>query len=555
MKYTDHFKLKQRSGTCTPQTQKLPGTNQKKNNAGGYSFVIDKWSHLNRFLILGSEGGTYYTSEKKLTKQNAKNVIACIKENGKRAVDTIVEISQAGRAPRNDPALFALALAASVGDVTTRQYAFQQLPKVARIGTFLFTFVEMLKNLRGWSKQVNKGVSNWYESKTAGQLAHQLTKYQQRNGWSHADILKLAHIKTSDEDKGVLYRWAIKGETYLDITGDAPKKDGLKRLWAFERAKRSSSEAETIQLIEKYRLPWECIPTDKRTPKVWEAMLPSLGMTALIRNLGNLSAKGILKSGGWTNLNLVRDRLTNPEILKKARIHPLNILVALNTYARGRGVRGRKTWNVIPDIKDMLNDAFYLSFDNVEPANKRFLLGVDVSGSMGSPELANMTGITPRVGAAAMMMTAYRTEPMALAMGFSHQFTNLGISRKDTLESVIQKTSRLNFGATDCALPMVYAEKNNIEVDVFVVYTDNETWYSGSSSGYGWGRNNRGNGHPVEALRRYRDKTGIGAKLIVCGMTATNFSIADPNDRGMLDVVGFDTATPRILRDFAAGDI
>jgi 60 kDa SS-A/Ro ribonucleoprotein len=35
------------------------------------------------------------------------------------------------------------------------------------------------------------------------------------------------------------------------------------------------------------------------------------------------------------------------------------------------------------------------------------------------------------------------------------------------------------------------------------------------------------------------------------GMTSTGFSIADPNDAGMLDVVGFDAATPAVIGDFA----
>jgi 60 kDa SS-A/Ro ribonucleoprotein len=34
-------------------------------------------------------------------------------------------------------------------------------------------------------------------------------------------------------------------------------------------------------------------------------------------------------------------------------------------------------------------------------------------------------------------------------------------------------------------------------------------------------------------------------------MVSNGFTIADPNDSGMLDVVGFDTATPSIIADFA----
>lgn len=71
-----------------------------------------------------------------------------------------------------------------------------------------------------------------------------------------------------------------------------------------------------------------------------------------------------------------------------------------------------------------------------------------------------------------------------------------------------------------------------------MIYTDSETWY--------------GKIHPTEALRQYREQMGIPARLIVVGMVSNGFSIADPNDAGMLDVVGFDTATPQVISDFIA---
>ena len=92
---------------------------------------------------------------------------------------------------------------------------------------------------------------------------------------------------------------------------------------------------------------------------------------------------------------------------------------------------------------------------------------------------------------------------------------------------------------TDCALPMVYATEKGLKIDTFVVYTDNETW--------------AGAIHPHQALAEYRRKSGIDAKLIVVGMTATEFSIADPTDPGMLDVVGFDAAVPSLISEFARG--
>jgi 60 kDa SS-A/Ro ribonucleoprotein len=83
---------------------------------------------------------------------------------------------------------------------------------------------------------------------------------------------------------------------------------------------------------------------------------------------------------------------------------------------------------------------------------------------------------------------------------------------------------------------MLWALDNGVKADAFIIYTDSETWY--------------GNIHPVQALQEYRQKTGIRAKLIVVGMVSNQFSIADPNDAGMLDVVGFDTAVPQVMNDF-----
>ena len=56
--------------------------------------------------------------------------------------------------------------------------------------------------------------------------------------------------------------------------------------------------------------------------------------------------------------------------------------------------------------------------------------------------------------------------------------------------------------------------------------------------------------------RSFRDRlTGRTPRLVVVGMVSNGFSIADPNDPGMLDVVGFDTATPQLISDFAAGTL
>jgi 60 kDa SS-A/Ro ribonucleoprotein len=122
----------------TPQSRAIPGSTQVANSAGGYSWEVDDWTRFDRFLILGAEGGTYYIGERDLVKQNHDAIVRCIKADGVRAVKRIVEISDSGRAPKNDPAVFALALVAAHGSPEAKALAFQNLAKVCRIGTHLF---------------------------------------------------------------------------------------------------------------------------------------------------------------------------------------------------------------------------------------------------------------------------------------------------------------------------------------------------------------------------------------------------------------------------------
>jgi 60 kDa SS-A/Ro ribonucleoprotein len=210
-------------------------------------------------------------------------------------------------------------------------------------------------------------------------------------------------------------------------------------------------------------------------------------------------------------------------------------LLRRSSCEAGRGAKGSLTWSPIPQISDALEEAFYASFGLIEPTGKRFLLGLDVSGSMGCP--MGDSGITCAEGTAVMAMVTARLEKNSYVHGFADTFRDLKITAKDTLESATRKTQQSNFGSTDCALPMKYALANKIPVDVFCVYTDSEF--------------NTGRQHPSQALAEYRRVMGIPAKLVVVGMTATNVTIADPSDAGMMDVVGFDGATPELIADFA----
>lgn len=542
-KFTKFFGSK-----ATPQSQRIPGSTQVPNSAGGYAWPVDDWLRLDRFLVLGSEGGTFYIKERELTVENAEVVVRCLAADGVRVVKQLVAISDAGRAPKNDPAIFALAMAAKVGDEPTRKAAYAALPQVCRTGTHLMHFAEYAQGFGGWGRGMRKAVASWFNAKPAGALALQLVKYQARDGWSSRDLLRLAHPRAASPSHDRLFAWVTKGE----LPAGAADDEALALVVAMEAAKRATSAAAVAALVREHRLPREAVPTQWLTePLVWDALLVDMPMTALVRNLATMTRVGLLSPGANATKTVVA-RLGDNARLVKARVHPVAILAAMLTYKSGHGARGSGTWTPVRDVVDALDGAFYGSFPGVEASGKRMMLALDVSGSMTSGNLAGVPGLTPRVASAAMALVTAATERDWTAVGFTAAagggyggqwgggesgISPIALSPRQRLDDAVATIDKMPMGGTDCALPMIWAKRNKVAVDTFVVYTDNETW--------------AGSVHPAQALRDYRQASGNAAKLVVVGMMSNGFTIADPNDAGMLDVVGFDTATPPVISDFA----
>jgi len=530
--------LKKFNFNATPQFEPLPGTNQQKNNAGGFSFVIDKWKMLERFLILGSDKGTYYVSEQKLTLDNARCVLACADENPKKLLDVLTQISVEGRAPRNDQALFALAILAAKSPQTLKNF---DITTVARIGTHIYDFVGYVESqgLRKWGRSFRTLVGKWY-LQDIDNLMYQVVKYRQRNGWSHKDLLRLSHVKPDTAMRNAVFSWITKGITESELYPGS-------KLNHFDCLQSAKTEAEVILILERSHLPWECVPTGfLKSPAVWESLLPTLPMTAMVRNLGRLSAIGMLTADSEAERQICA-KLSNQEYIHKSRLHPIAILKALKTYEQGHGDKGKLTWTRNMLVAHALEAAFYLAFKNVTPTGKRLMLALDVSGSMGSTAIAGLN-MTAREGSAAMALVTNNVEENCFFTMFSdgnrNNYPHKGIipfkfEKGTFLIPFINAISGLPFGGTDCSLPMMYALENRIPIDAFIVYTDSETW--------------AGDIHPTQALKLYREMSGIDAKEVVVGMTATEFTIADPSDDRQMDVVGFDASAPAVINDFIRG--
>lgn len=520
----------------------------KTNSCGKEVYELSQKDILRRFMFLGSEKGNFYINPVKLTElhmDNLKNLLT------NKKYDVILDVVKeyVPKVFKRDYILLVLAYTCSFIKLTPNQEDeekkykeefFNCVSEICITPYYLFMFIEFYQEInkklfngtKAWNNSIKKMVSDWYLSKDSQKLAYLVTKYRKRNNFTHRDVLRLCHLKSLDISTNMVFAFVVKEystEGRIQCLRESKTDEIYSYLEAFEKIQKEESEENVAELIKKHKFTREHVPTPLLKSKlVWEALLEEMPGIALLRNLNTITELGILDNKDYHTKVI--------EKIKKIKAHPMQILISLKQYAAGKGFKGNKVWNPDRKVVGSLDKLFYDSFKNLVPTNKRILLALDVSGSMGWDPVCGIECMNAREISCAMAMVFDNLEKDVDIMGFSYEFIPLSISSKRRLDDNINTVSNLPFGRTDISLPFTWAQKNKKLYDVIIVFTDNET--------------NCNSINPADALRNYKQKFGLDTKLVVCAMASTDFTIADPNDKSMMDICGFDEGTYSVINEF-----
>ena len=223
-----------------------------EDNVVGHSSSMSDTSKLTRLLCLGSEGPIYYVDGEELNAENAECITRLIEAGrGPDVVRLVVDFSVNGRTAKQNGLVLAMAMCArQTVDATTKSMSYENLHLVCRTPTQLFTFIancEALSSGHGWSRAHRRAIANWYlrfgqTPEDAQRLAVLVTKYKSRNGWSHRDVIRLAHPKPNQEenDNGVaaILKYVQKGFDEAKEDLRASNENTLKYLQAVEDGTR-----------------------------------------------------------------------------------------------------------------------------------------------------------------------------------------------------------------------------------------------------------------------------------------------------------------------------
>ncbi|SFS64144.1 TROVE domain-containing protein [Marininema halotolerans] len=524
--------------TQTPQTEPIPGKDMIQGHSSGYAFKTNPLQMIRRCLISGTTTGTFYAGKFESTQEFVQTIQEAIQIDPRKVAEEIRYASD-GRAMSNSAPLLALVLL-SMGESKAAKDSFLEIfPHVVRTASHLYEWLAYTKGMRGFGRVIRRAGNRWLENKDVRTLAYQFLKYQQRYGYSSRDVLRLFHPKPKTTSHHTLYQYLTAGA--WNFAGEEKAiPETLQQIHWFERVKADPSLS--LAGVQQGRLTHEMVaPLGGMDHSVWQELFLQMPMGALLRNLGSLTQLGVLTKEHIANLTHIEATLLDKERLKKARIHPIDVLKALKIYSSG-GRRGhsKKTWEPIPFIVDVLDQAVELSFEVQEPTNKRFLHAVDVSGSMNWKPVPT-AALTCAEIATAMALTTAKAERFYDIRGFSTDFIDLQVSRQDSFKDALRKTVEYNFGATDAAVTWDWLLTTKTFVDVVVFWTDSESW--------------AGSRHTFQAQREYRNKINPMVKAIYVTLTPNHLSLVDPNDPLSFDFGGFDPSMPRIVQMIANNDL
>ena len=250
-----------RAGPIIPPVNELPpDAGQVRNEAQGYSYVVKKLERVKRYIVLGTEGGTYYATEKEGREDNVKCVLALLKENNHvdGLLNMLEQYSKEGRATKEDALLTALMTCVMYDDKNIQKKAYEKVVSICNIPTKLFRFIELCQQhikkhprpkivqpvskavsqqrskkrknepvetsdlvieeapnkkkpkkkvvktgrSTGWGRMRRTSISAFYtdSNKCPERLLYLLTKYKNRHNWSHKQVLGYAHPKFAKDD-------------------------------------------------------------------------------------------------------------------------------------------------------------------------------------------------------------------------------------------------------------------------------------------------------------------------------------------------------------------
>jgi len=463
-------------------------TDKTVTNRDGYkSFNRSIEEQFIQLMMCNSLTNTFYVSSEELLSESVDVIREMMKKDTEFAAKAIVYARNNGFM-RSQPIL-ALAILAEYDKDLFKQI----FNKVCLIPSDVFEFLSFYKWLGHGTggRMVKQAIANFLNANLS---PYWIIKYNGRGrGFNLKDLVKISHIKPANDSINELIKYL------LDLKYDADRFQQLKLYDWFRSTAQYLAEDSIIDLIRKAKLPHEVVTSRvNMTPAIWEALMYEMPVMALLRHLATLEKNDVFNSE--ENVNFVIERLTNEDLLLRAKILPFRVYDAYKKIFNER-------------IKDALREALETTVANLPDIEGKTAILIDTSWSM--EKLISKASL--------FAISLYKkTNGNAVVIEFNNSAKKVELSKHDSILTQMDKF--VARGGTNTASAVELLIKNNIIVDNIVVITDEQ----------------QNDGAPFyNVLNKYRKWINPNVKTFIVDLSPYRNYFTPPADKNTFYVFGW----------------
>lgn len=499
----------------------LPRTNIV-NRAGGNAYAFGARHALAQYAATGCLNGAYYAS----ARDQLEEILKLARQLSPAFVARTAVFARQRGFMKDLPALLCAVLATESPELLTKVF-----DRVIDSPKMLRNFVQIVRSgvtgRRSLGTAPKRCVLAWLAARTDEQLFIGSVG----NDPSLADVVKMVHPKPQSAARAALYGYLIGREH--DAAALPPLVQEYERFKAATGSKRPAVPDVPFQLLTALKL----------STAEWKGIARNAPWQMTRMNLNTFLRHGVFEDREITNL--VAERLKNPELVRKARVFPYQLLAAYRNAA-----------DELPRvIREALQDALEVATANVPVVKGKVYILPDVSGSMHCAVTGYRPGASSQVRcvdvAALVAAAMLRTNPTAEVIPFETKAIEperLRLNPRDTVMTNAEKLASLPAGGTNCSAPLALLNGRKATGDLVVYVSDNESWID-SKRRRAWG------GSPTETLRQWKKfKERSPQARMVCIDIQPNSTTQAPEREDIINVGGFSDEVFNVLAAVAGGE-
>lgn len=424
------------------------------NEAGGTAYKRTPVEALAQYAVTGTFGDGYYTSAQTQL-DTVKQLCAAV--SNQFIAKTAIYSRKYGYM-KDMPVCLLAYLAAS--DINLCKQVF---PHVVDNGKMLRNFVQMIRSGVWGRKSLGTALKNLIGSWLNEASVNKIVSASVGTSPSLNDVLKLCHVKPTDEIRGALYAWVMKN---LKDEQTALLPPVIMQLEQFR--KDPSTELPNV--------PFELLTSTPLTTEHWKSIAKQSGWHMVRMNLNTFLRNHVFDDKEM--INIIAEKLVDEKAIQQARVFPYQCLTAVLNV---NPAMPRKIVNALQDVLE-------LSLQNIPKFDEPILVCLDVSGSMTDPitgSRGSATSKTRCIDVASMLAAAFlKCNDEAMVIPFDTQAHNLILNNRDSIATLTQHLAHFGGGGTKCSVALDYANQKKLNANLVVYISDNESWAEFSSPGF-----------------------------------------------------------------------